>query len=84
MTIKHTILTIAAAGIIAASASTFASAADGARELGDAPLQNGFVNSDGSSVANHPAGFGYSMNKAPVSKLSGADYTYQPTTSAGR
>ena len=83
MNIKSTILAVSAAALIAGSAFSFASAADGSHELGDAPLQNGFVNSDGSAVKHNAQGYGYSV-KAPVSKLSGvADYN-QPTSSADR
>ena len=68
MNIKSTILAVSAAALIAGSAFSFASAADGTRDLGDAPLQDGFINSDGSSVQHSAPGYGYSV-KSPVSKL---------------
>ena len=70
MNIKSTILTVSAAALIAGSAFSFASAADGTRDLGDAPLQNGFINSDGSAVQHTAPSYGYSV-KSPVSKLTG-------------
>jgi len=83
MNIKSTILAVSAAALIAGSAFSFASAADGVRDLGDAPLQNGFVNSDGSLVQHSASGYGYSV-KSPVSKLTGSVDYNQPTTSADR
>lgn len=83
MNIKSTILTVSAAALIAGSAFSFASAADGTRDLGDAPLQNGFVNSDGSLVKHSGLSYGYSV-KAPVSKLTGSVDYNQPTSSSDR
>jgi hypothetical protein len=72
MNIKTTLLAVSAAALLATSAVSFASAADGSRDLFDAPLQNGFVNNDGSAYTQGHAGYGYSTNSSVVSKLTGS------------